>query len=576
MKGSGVRVPASALGGSTQGLEAPLARRARAITLRGEVTAAADGAGSDKLDRTTILALIAMGVAVLIVANDFTALSVALPAIEKQFNTDVTTVQWVINAYALTFGVLIIAGGRLADMFGRRRMFVVGAAVFAGFSVLGGAAQDTAWLIACRSLMGIGGALMWPAILGMTFAALPESKAGLAGGIILGAAGIGNALGPLFGGILTDALSWRWIFFANLPVAVFGVLVTLWAIPADAPGTTDRSIDYGGVITLGVGLVALLVALDQVTDWGWGNIRILALLATCVVMLLAFAVIQRRRGERALVPPSVIQNRAFSAACLTVLLMSAIFFASLLYLPQFMQKILGYTPLGSGAGLLPLMGLFAMTSFIAGPLYGKLGAKLTVSAGAGAVALGILLISLITKNAGYADLLPGLIIVGIGVGLFYSSITTAAVTALDAAHAALAGGIVYMFQIAGGSVGLGLNTTIFTARSQGYIEHHVATVSTRLTDSQVDAVRGILSGTQSSHAVTAQLPTSAAHEITQLVRDAFVTGLHTTFRIDAALAFAGLIVAVLFVGGKVSTDRLHELAHTHHRIGPSLRRSVRS
>jgi EmrB/QacA subfamily drug resistance transporter len=536
-----------------------------------EVGAAAQVAGSEKLDRTTILAMIAMGVAVLVVANDFTALSVALPAIEKQFNTDVTTVQWVINAYALTFGVLIIVGGRLADVFGRRRMFVVGAAIFAGFSVIGGAAQSTAWLITCRTVMGVGGALMWPAILGMTFAALPESKAGLAGGLILGAAGIGNALGPLFGGILTDALSWRWIFFVNLPVAVFGVLVTLWAIPPDKPNTTDRSIDYGGVITLAVGLVALLVALDQVTDWGWGDTRIIILLAVFVVMLLAFGGIQRRRGERALIPPSVLGNRSFSAACLSVLLMSAIFFAALLYLPQFMQKILGYTPLESGAGLLPLMGIFAITSFIAGPLYNKLGAKLTVSLGAGAISLGILLISLITENAGYGDLVPGLVIVGIGVGLFYSSITTAAVTALDAAHAALAGGIVYMFQIAGGSVGLGLDTTIFTARSQGYVDHHVTSVTTTLTDSQVDAVHGILSGTQSARAVTAHLSAPVAHQITQLVRDAFITGLHTIFRIDAALAFAGLIVAVLFVGGRVSTDRLHELARSHHRVAASLR-----
>jgi EmrB/QacA subfamily drug resistance transporter len=535
------------------------------------VGVAADVAGSDKLDRTTILAMIAMGAAVLIVANDFTALSVALPAIEKQFNTDVTTVQWVINAYALTFGVLIVVGGRLADMFGRRRMFVVGAAIFAGFSVVGGAAQDTVWLIACRTLMGIGGALMWPAILGMTFAALPESKAGLAGGLILGAAGIGNALGPLFGGILTDALSWRWIFFVNVPVAALGVLVTLWAIPADMPDTADRSIDYGGVTALALGLVSLLIALDQVTDWGWGDTRIIVLLTVFVVSLAAFALIERRKGEHALVPPDVIRNRGFSAACLTVLLMSAIFFAALLYLPQFMQKILGYTPLASGAGLLPLMGVFAITSFVAGPLYGKLGAKLTVSLGAGAIAVGMLLISLISEDAGYGDLVPGLVIVGIGVGLFYSSITTAAVTALDAARAALAGGIVYMFQIAGGSVGLGLNTTIFTARSQGYVDHHAATVATGLTDAQVDAVHGILAGTQSARAVTAQLSVPVANQITQLVRDAFVTGLHTIFRIDAALAFAGLIVAVLFVGGKASTERLHELAHAHHRIRPRLR-----
>ena len=204
-----------------------------------------------------------MGIAVLIIANDFSALTVALPAIEKEFDTDVGTVQWVINAYALTFGVLIVAGGRLADIFGRKRIFLIGTAIFAGFSLLGGAAQDTSWLIACRALMGIGGAMMWPAILGMTYAALPESRAGLAGGLILGAAGIGNAIGPMVGGLLTDLLSWRWIFFVNVPIAAFGALVTWLAIHQTEPQQSDRRIDYSGVASLSLGLVSLLVALDR-------------------------------------------------------------------------------------------------------------------------------------------------------------------------------------------------------------------------------------------------------------------------------------------------------------------------
>ena len=154
-----------------------------------------------------------------VIANDFSAINVALPTMEEDFYTDVNTIQWVVNAYALTFGVMIVTGGRLADMFGRRRAFFLGTAIFASMSALGGAAQTEAWLIACRVAMGIGGALMWPAILGMTFALLPEEKAGLAGGIILGAAGLGNAIGPLIGGVLTDALSWRWIFFLNVPIS---------------------------------------------------------------------------------------------------------------------------------------------------------------------------------------------------------------------------------------------------------------------------------------------------------------------------------------------------------------------
>ena len=147
--------------------------------------------------------MVAMALGVFIIANDITAMNVALPAIEKDFDTSVTTVQWVVNAYALVFGVLIVTGGRLADLFGRREAFFVGAGVFLVASLAAATAQTEAWLIAARAVMGIGGALIWPAVLGMTFALLPDDKAGLAGGLILGVAGIGNALGPMIGGALT-------------------------------------------------------------------------------------------------------------------------------------------------------------------------------------------------------------------------------------------------------------------------------------------------------------------------------------------------------------------------------------
>jgi EmrB/QacA subfamily drug resistance transporter len=455
----------------------------------------------EPLSRSTVLGLAAMGVAVLVIANDFTALSVALPAIERDLDAELSTVQWVINAYALTFGVLIVTGGRLADAYGRRRAFVAGAAIFAGFSAFGGAAQGVVWLLTCRALMGIGGALMWPAILGMTYAVTPRSRAGLAGGIILGAAGLGNAIGPLLGGALTDALSWRWIFFVNVPIAVIGVLVTLWAIPADEPDAEHDGLDVRGVATLSVGLVALLVALDQSDAWGWGDPRVIALSVLCVVMLAAFGLVERRAGDAALVPPAVMGNARFAWCCLTVLLMSAVFFAALLYLPQFMTKELDFSAVQAGAGLLPMMATFAVTSFAAGPIYTRAGAKIVVSAGAACITVGILLLSRISGGDDFAALVPGMAVLGIGVGLFYSSVTTAAVTALDESQTSLAGGIVYMCQIGGGSVGLGVNTAIVTASAS------------------------------------------------------LVDGIRHAFLLDAVLAFCALTVSVLFVGGSLRGSR---------------------
>lgn len=455
----------------------------------------------DTLDRKTITALIAMGVAVLVVANDFTAMTVALPSIESDLHTDLSTVQWVVNAYALVFGVLVVTGGRLADTYGRRTLFVAGAGVFAFFSVLGGFATEAWWLLACRALMGIGGAMMWPAILGMTYALLPESKAGLAGGIILGAAGLGNAVGPLIGGALTDALSWRWILFVNLPVAIIAVLVTVRAIAPDEPGERER-LDYAGVTLLSVGLLCALLALDQSTDWGWGDPRVLGFVAASVLLLIGFGLAERRAGDAALVPADVMRNARFVAVCATVLLMSAVFFSVLLYVPQFLTKVLHFSPLKSGAGLLPMMLLYAGVSFAAGPLYNRLGAKVVVSGGALLMAVGMGLLSQLDGGDRYTTLIPGLAILGVGVGLFYSSVTTAGVTALDASRSSLAGGIVYMCQIAGGSIGLGLNTAIVT--------------------SEVETDPGGL-----------------------------VDGIANAFTLDAGLAAAGLLVAVLFVGGRL-------------------------
>lgn len=514
-----------------------------------------EAASPQTIDRRTMLALVAMAVGVFVIANDVTALSVALPNIERDFDTGVDTVQWVINAYALVFGVLIVTGGRLADLFGRRRVFFAGAAIFALFSLAGGAAQSAGWLIGARALMGIGGAMMWPAILGMTYAALPESRAGLAGGLIIGAAGFGNAVGPLLGGVLTDALSWRWILLANVPIAALAALVIWREVHQPAPDVEHQRIDYAGMATLSLGLVALLVALDQAADYGWGDPRIVGLLVACVALLAAFVAVERRAGADALVPGDVMGKRDFTSACVSVLLLSATFFSALLYLPQYMQKLLGYSALQAGLGLLPMMGLFAILSFAAGPLYERLGAKVVISAGAACMAAGVFALSLVERGSGYGALVPGMAVVGLGVALFYSSVTTAGVTSVDPARSSLAGGIVYMFQIAGGSVGLGLTTSVFSAASQGSLRSDVRALGGNLPADQLDAVHGILAGTEASAQAVAQLAPSLAVRVEDLVRDAFVSGVHSGFRLDAILAAGGLVVALLFAGGRLRRAR---------------------
>jgi EmrB/QacA subfamily drug resistance transporter len=418
----------------------------------------------ERLGRGTILALAAMCLCIFLIANDFTALTVALPAIESELDTSLNRVQWVINGYTVIFGVLIVTGGRLADMFGRKRFLLIGAAVFAGFSLLGGLAPSIEVLIVARALMGIGGALLWPAALGLIYVILPDDKAGFAGGLVLGIAGIGNAFGPLLGGLLTDVLSWRWVFFLNVPIAVLAMVVTYRQVSESlAPG--ERHIDYRGIATLSAGVILLLVGLDQGTASGYGSAVIVAMFVVSAVLLVAFAFVERDKGEVALLPHSVIANRQFAGACAAVMLLSASFFAIALYLPQFMEKQLEWSAVAAGLGLLPFMAVFAATSFVAGPLYDRLGARRALTIGAACIVVGILALSFLDASIGYTSLVPGMIVAGVGVGLFYSAVTTTAVTAIDPSQASLAGGIVYMSQIAAGSIGLGLTTAIVLAQS---------------------------------------------------------------------------------------------------------------
>ncbi len=478
------------------------------------------GTSSGRLDGGTKVALVAMCLGVFLIANDFTALSVAIPAIESDLSTTLGHAQWVINAYALVFGVLIVTGGRLADLFGRKRAFMFGATIFAVFSLLSGIAPSIGLLITGRALMGVGGALMWPAILGMVYSLLPDDKAGLAGGLILGVAGLGNAVGPLLGGVLTQELSWRWVFVVNVPVALFAMWVTQAKVPESRADTGERRIDYPGIAIISIAVVSILVALDEGPTEGFGDPIILGLFGLAVVLLAGWIVVERRQGEAALVPSSVLQNRLFAACSATVLFMSAIFFSALLYLPQYFEKVLRYSALKAGAGLLPMMVVFAVTSFVAGHVYDRLGARIVVSSGATALAAGMFVLALLDTDSSYGALVPGMAILGLGVGLFYSAITTAAVTALDPSQSSLAGGIVYMCQIAGGAIGLGLNTAIVTSA------------------------------------------------------DSLIDGIQLAFAVDGVLAIAGLLVVMLVVPKRttavadapVAAHAAHHMIH-HRRAG---------
>jgi predicted MFS family arabinose efflux permease len=275
---------------------------------------------------------------------------------------------------------------------------------------------------------------------------------------------------------------------------------------------------------------------------------VIVLIIAFMVLIGSFPFIERRMGGHALIPPDVARNPQFAAACVAISLLAAGFFASLLYLPQFMQKLLGYSPLGAGVGLLPMMLVYGSVSFLAGTLYGRLGAKLITSAGAAAMAIGLLLISFVTSSSGYGAIVAGMVVFGAGLGLFISSLTTAAITTVGPSRASLAGGLLHMLQLMGGSIGLGLSTAIFTSAFHATV--HTARLAGFLTAPQQHAVNGILAGTASTQQLAQRFP-HAAGALESLSRDAFASGMHASFRVTAALAAVGFLVAVGFIGGRL-------------------------
>lgn len=406
------------------------------------------------------LGFLAMSLAISVVAFDFTAFSVALPKISEEFNSTLNHSQWIFNGYTLTLGVFIITGGHLADLYGRRRLFFIGIGIFLVFSIIGASAFSINMLIICRIVMGVGGAMMWPAVLGMVYGLMPKEKVGFAGGFIIGVAGVSNAFGPMIGGILTEFLSWRWIFLINIPVAIVAIALTWKAIVPDTLSVKHKQVDYTGVMTLSVSLFSLLMGLDLLANSQSNSVLIIGLFSVFVLSMVIFLIIERVKGDSALIPQSLIKNREFFAIGMTTLMISTIFFAALLYLPQFFTHELDYSAAESGVGLLPMILTYAVLSFVSGMLYKRFGAKLIVSVGVSLLACSMLLLSNLQLSTPYWQLVVVMLILGAGIGLAYPTVMTAAMMVVPSSRMSSAGGIIYMFRTAGGAVGIGVSTCI--------------------------------------------------------------------------------------------------------------------
>jgi EmrB/QacA subfamily drug resistance transporter len=429
-----------------------------------ETGRAASPAATTAGDRRRGRALLVIATAQLMVVLDGTIVNVALPHIQRALGFSGSGLEWVVNAYAVTFGGLLLLGGRAGDILGRRRVFVFGLLLFSAASLLGGFATSQWWLLTARAVQGAGGAVIAPTALALITTNFPEGgERNRAFGVYAAMSGGGSAMGLLLGGLLTTYASWRWVLFVNVPI---GILVAAAAprVLAESPRRPGR-IDVAGAIT-GTGGVALLVYGLSKTATGpdgashWGDAQVLTSLAASVVLLVSFVLIERR-SSHPLLPMRVLADRNRSGAYLIMLCIGTALFGLFFFLTLFMQNVLGYSAIRSGIAYLPFAIGVVIASTLASRLVPRIGARPLILAGTGAVAGGTFWFSRLTEQAGYAGQLLGpMLVTACGLGLVFVPLSLVALHNVAEQDSGVASSLLNTGQQVGGAIGLALLGTV--------------------------------------------------------------------------------------------------------------------
>lgn len=393
-----------------------------------------------------------------------TALAVALPSVGRDLDLRLSGLEWVVNAYTLSLSVLLLAGGRLADLLGDRRVFLLGLSLFSVASLVSGLAQTGWLLLAGRTLQGIAGALVLPATLALVASSFKAGGRGMALGIWSGAGAAALAVGPLAGALVTERLGWAWIFLLNAPLGVLGLVAARVALPASKPRAAG-GLDLGGLALSGTGLFALVFALTEVGRFGWGSPVVYGGFAGAAAALAAFVRIELAQAAP-LLDLRRLAERAVSGANLVMLLSTAVMCSVLFFVSLYLQTALGYSPLRTGAVFLPMTGLILVVAPLAGRLTDRFGSRAPATAGMLLIALGLLLLSELGLGGDLAGLLPSLAVVGLGVGLVTTPVTVAALAG-PAEREGVAAGVLNTSRMVGLSLGIALMGAIVTARWPG-------------------------------------------------------------------------------------------------------------
>jgi EmrB/QacA subfamily drug resistance transporter len=399
--------------------------------------------------------LVAVAFGLFMIMLDNTVVNVALPSIQRDLGVSVSSLEWVVNAYFLTFAVLMLTGGKLADLLGRRRIFIAGLIVFTLSSLACGMATNGETLIAARAVQGVGAAMMNPATLSIIAATFPPRQRGMAMGIWVGVSAVALALGPITGGLLAEHANWSWIFFINIPIGVLAIIAARVVIRESRDTSREQRLDLPGLITSGIALFALTYALVEANNKGWTSTEILSLFGVAIVAFAAFLVLEHRQ-RLPMLDLSLFRNRTFAGANATMMLVALSMFGVFFFVSLFVQGIMGYSPVQAGASFLPMTLCIIFFAPVAGKLSDRLGARWLMSGGMVLVSASLAIFSLLDESSTFWDLFPALVVGGAGMAMAMTPTTAAAMGSVPVDKAGVGSGVLNSMRQVGGSLGVAI------------------------------------------------------------------------------------------------------------------------
>jgi EmrB/QacA subfamily drug resistance transporter len=417
-------------------------------------------------DNRKWLTLAAVSFGLFMIMLDNTVVNVALPSIQRDLRVGLSELEWIVTGYALTFAALMLIGGKLADLLGRRLIFVAGLAIFTLASLACGLAESGDVLIGARIVQGVGAALMNPATLSIIAATFPPHQRGTAIGIWAGVSALALAIGPMVGGLITQHIDWSWIFFVNVPVGILGIAASFLFIDESRDESEEQRLDLPGLVTSAVGLFALTYALIEANTYGWTSARIIGAFAVAVVGLVAFVLLERHQ-RLPMLDLTLFRSGTFAGANIVVLLVALAMFGVFFFVSLYMQNILGYSAVQAGAAFLPMTLLIILIAPIAGRTSDRVGSRWLLVAGMTLVGVHLVLFSRLGLDASFWNLLPALLVGGVGMSLTMTPSAAAAVRSVPVDKSGVGSAVLNASRQVGGSIGIALIGAIMAAEIGG-------------------------------------------------------------------------------------------------------------